>query len=141
MTPVTRWGQGMVGLDTNVVLRLMLIDPNAPEQSAKVLAAVQGLPARVHVCQVALAELVWVVSRTFRFGRSEVADLLTRLLASPQVDVAGVDEVRSALAAYQTSRADFADHLIAALNRASGCATTLTFDKTAANSPDFTLLA
>jgi len=37
--------------------------------------------------------------------------------------------------------AGFNDHLIAALNRAAGCSTTLTIDKTAAKSPDFTLLA
>jgi predicted nucleic-acid-binding protein len=60
---------------------------------------------------------------------------------NPAVQIAQRDVVASALGAFEKGSAGINDHLIAALNRAAGCSTTLTIDKTAAKSPDFTLLA
>jgi predicted nucleic-acid-binding protein len=57
------------------------------------------------------------------------------------VQVAQRDQVAAALQSFETGGAGFTDHLIAALNRSAGCSTTLTFDKSAARSPEFTLLA
>ena len=39
------------------------------------------------------------------------------------------DRFREALEAYRTGRADFADYLIGATNRAAGCDETVTFDR------------
>ena len=130
----------MIGVDTNIVIRLLLEDSSAPEQSdqARSLVATVGQPLLVAV--PVIAEIAWVARGIFRLGKAEVVALLTTLLAHPDFVVAERHAVQAALDAYKTSRADFTDHLVAALNRASGCTTTLTFDKTAAKSPDFTLL-
>jgi predicted nucleic-acid-binding protein len=44
------------------------------------------------------------------------------------------------LSAFIQYPGDFSDHLIGTINQQNGCRTTLTFDKTAARSPQFSEL-
>jgi len=53
----------------------------------------------------------------------------------------GRQAAKVALDAFASGSADFADYLIAALDREAGCETTLTFDKTAAKIRGFSLLS
>lgn len=130
-----------IGLDTNVALRWLFNDSGDPVQSALAAAAVQALTGSIQINEVVLAELVWLAVGTRKLDRAEVALMIRSLLDNPSVELAQRAAVSDALTAFERGGAGFADHLIAALNRAAGCSTTLTFDKTAANSPDFTLLA
>ena len=134
------WGGWMIGVDTNIVIRLLLDNPSGPEQAqvARRLVAAADQPLLVAV--PVIAEIAWVARGVFRLGKDEVISVLSALLANPAFIVAEHVAVQQALDAYRTSRADFTDHLIAALNRAAGCTATLTFDKIAAKGPDFTLL-
>jgi len=131
----------VVGLDTNVMIRWLTLDPAASEQSQIASAAILARTAEgVFVNSVVLAELAWVLERSLRFDRVGIAAVIESVLAVPSITVADRPQVEVSLKNFQAGKAGFADCLIAALNASGGCTTTLTFDKSATKSPHFTLL-
>jgi len=93
------------------------------------------------VCLPVLVEAVWVLRSSYRLDRAQIASMIDALLSSPAVRIAERDSVAAALESYRRGGPWFADHLIGELNRAAGCATTLTFDKQAGALATFTALA
>ena len=130
----------LIGLDTNVALRWLFRFPGDEHQAAQAGAAVQAMSGAIYLNLAVLAELIWLSGHTFKLGRDAQADLIERLLDNPRVHLAERDNVARALASFRAGGAGYTDHLIAALNLAAGCKTTLTFDKTAAKADGFTLL-
>jgi predicted nucleic-acid-binding protein len=130
----------MIGLDTNVLLRLYLKDH--PDQSARAAGLVQSFSAQEpgYISLVTLAELIWVMDRTYRKPRNEIIALVRGLLESKHVVVENHDEVAQALRKFDTSNADFADCLIERLCRSAGCTRTMTFDVNASKSAGMVLL-
>jgi len=119
----------MTGLATNVLVRFLVRDD--PTQGRKAKALIDGLDGderRGYVSDIVLCELVWVLSRGYRFERSRIAETLRKLVASRQLRFDTIDSVLRALAAYQTGKADFADYLIREHAKAAGCTTVATFD-------------
>ncbi len=139
----TRVGQ-VIGIDTNVLLRWLIDDEpvggDAPHQTALVERAIAG-KGPCYANAVVIAETLWVVGGPLKQPRSVQAEIVERLLNSVNVEVSDRDAVESALDGLKSGGGGFADHLIGAMNRLAGCATTLTFDKAAAKSADFTELA
>jgi predicted nucleic-acid-binding protein len=129
------------GLDTNVALRWLVGAPDDAVQAQRAGSAIAGVKGSLYLNTVVLAEIVWVMAHSMKLDRAAQALAIRTLLDNPLVQLPQRDVVSSALVAFESGGAGFTDHLIAALNRAAGCATTLTFDKIAAKSPDFTLLA
>jgi predicted nucleic-acid-binding protein len=128
----------MIGLDTNVLLRAFTDedDPHAP-RARDLLARLGESGETVHVNHIVLCEFAWVLQRSKRLSRDEVAGLIELLLRVRGLRVFEQDAVEEALDAYRASRADFADCLIGVLNRRAGCATTYSFDRRAAATADF----
>jgi predicted nucleic-acid-binding protein len=132
----------MIGLDTNVLVRLLVADD--PRQHAQARAFVERHCSRespAFVNSVVLAELFWVLANPYRYSRSQIARALENLLAGNDRVFEHHEEVRAALNAYSSGRADFIDALIDGINRAQGCETTATLDRQAAKLDGFTRLA
>jgi predicted nucleic-acid-binding protein len=131
----------LIGLDTNVLLRLFIDDDPAQTARARRLAA-EALAARetLFIGAVVLAELAWVLDRTYRHARADVARLIGALLEDDLFVVEDAASVAEALADYRTSGADFADCLIGRRNLKAGCAATVTFDRAAGRQPGFRAL-
>ena len=133
----------MIGLDSNVLLR-WLIDPaiwpdGTPEQAAAVEQLFGSAGESFFVNHVVIAEIVWVLSQGMKQPRATVTEAVSRLLHSDiVVDRRAV--VEDALTAFRDEPGDFPDHLIAAINAAANCATTMTFDKKASRAGRFTRL-
>jgi len=121
----------VIGLDTNVVVRYLTQDD--PPQCQ----AVNDLLERTARSD----EVAWVLDSVYRYARAEIANALTLLLAVRQIQVERRQAIKSALDAFASGEADFADYLISTLNREQGCEATLTFDKKAAACVGFSLLA
>ena len=130
----------MIGVDTNILVRWLIDEQGASAQVALARATILNAAEPIHVNPVVLAETVWVLERAFAYPRDSIATLIRQLLKTPGLLLAQRPQVETALAAFLAGGAGYADHFIAALNHAAGCTTTLTFDKSAARSPDFTLL-
>ena len=129
-----------IGLDSNIALRWLFVLPDDESAAAQVQAALATEEGEVHVNLVVLAEINWVARKTMKLARDGQVALIQALLDHPRIQIAERDSVTQALAAFRKGGAGFTDHLIAALNHAAGCKTTLTFDKTAAKADGFTLL-
>ncbi len=129
----------MTSLDTNVLVRFLVRDDRTQARKAKAL--VDRLDDRdepAYVSDVVLCELVWVLTRSYGFGRNQVALALQQLAAAKQLRFDSVDNVFRALAAYQQGKGDFADYLIREHARAAGCDTVMTFDQKLIGEPMFT---
>ncbi len=131
----------MIGIDTNVLVRYFAQDDPVQSVLARRLIERQISPSRPgFISVVALAELVWVLRRSYRAKREEVTHVVEQLLSHASVVVQESDAVWLALDEYEQSRTDFADALIASLGLRCGCEKTVTFDRAAAAVTGFELL-
>ena len=122
----------MIGLDTNVLIRLFTRDD--PDQFRLAYKVLQSLTAEEPgwISLPNLMEIDWVLRSKYGRDRGGVAKIVDDLLASSTVVVEQPKVVAHALSLYRTSKADFGECLIVACARAAGCSKTFTFDKIAA---------
>jgi predicted nucleic-acid-binding protein len=128
----------MIGLDTNVLVRLVVgDDPQQTDQAKRFVnrRCTPNSPGFINC--IVLAEFVWLLAGTYGYGRSEIATAIEGLLAGDDRVVEHHDEVRASLEDFKAGRADFADALIGHINRARGCEATATFDRKAAKLDSF----
>ncbi|TWA71452.1 putative nucleic-acid-binding protein [Azospirillum brasilense] len=131
----------MIGLDTNVLLRLVVEDD--PDQAAKARTAVRALVADGEVCfvgDIVLCEFVWVLEGVMRRDRETIARILDLILDNADIRVESETAARAASALHRQGF-DFSDALLGFRNRDAGCTTTLTFDRKAARLPEFQILS
>jgi predicted nucleic-acid-binding protein len=128
----------MIGLDTNILVRLF-VDDNAAQAAAArrfvTRRCTNDNPGFVN--RITLCEMVWVLTRVHGYNRDQTVSVIEELLASRDVTVEDSDAVRAALDLFATRGIDFADALIAVINLAHGCEVTATFDRKAARLDGF----
>jgi predicted nucleic-acid-binding protein len=132
----------MIGLDTNVLVRLLVADdPAQTEQARRFVSSrcTPGSPAFINC--IVLVEVVWVLGSLYDYRPSEIAGAIDSLLSGDDRVVEYHDEVRAGLEDYKSGRADFVDALIMRINRARGCDVTATFDHKAAKLDGFMRVA
>ena len=131
----------MINLDTNILLRYIVQDDSGQlPRAAKIIeSCTEEEPG--FIVNAMLFEFLWALESAYGFSRQEIAEVMNIILTAPELKVEHKDCVWSALKAYSaSSNVDFTDALIGQVGAKYGCATTLTFDKTAAkNLPNFTL--
>lgn len=122
----------MIGVDTNVLVRLF-IEEN-PEQTALAVTFfdARSLDSPAHISLIVVAELAWVLGKTYKFGHARIAAVIERLLETSDIVIERDDVVRWALDRFDHPKIDLADLLIAEINRQAQCQTTVTFDRNAA---------
>lgn len=130
----------MIGLDTNVLVRYVMQDDPKQSRLATKLIESLGSEAPGFVPLVAVVELVWVLSSSYRLSRVQVAETLDLLLRSKEIVVDRADLVLQAQRRFASTRADFSDCLIERIAHDQGCGSTMTFDAGAAKSAGMTLI-
>lgn len=122
----------MIGLDTNILIRLFTRDD--PHQFELAYKLVESLTAQQPgwISIPNLMEIDWVLRSKYGVDKGAVAKIVDDLLLSSTVLVEQSDVVSEALTLYRRSKADFGECLIVASARAAGCSKVLTFDKVAA---------
>ena len=131
----------MIGLDTNVLVRYLTQDDAV--QSAKTNQLIEQTITdgnRFFINQIVLCELVWVLTRAYNYPKSDVVQVIEKILLTRHFEIEDKNTVSQALNYYKTSRADFADCLIGVKNSKNGCETTLSFDKAASSIDTFSSL-
>ena len=113
----------MIAIDTNVLIRFLV--PDRPAQSA----AAQSLFAseRIAIAHTVLLEAEWVLRRSYKFGREEIASSFLRILGLSTVFCPRPDMVLTAVQAFEEG-CDFADALHAATSE-RGVTEFATFDR------------
>lgn len=117
----------MLALDTNVLVRILIDDPQTIGQcaAARALASAAG---EVYVPQVVQIETVWVLESAYGFARPELAAALETLLGNQSFVLQHADVLRAALGEFRNGAADFSDYVILTQVRAENMALA-TFDR------------
>lgn len=130
----------MIGLDTNILVRYFTRDdPEQAKAAKRLIDDARERGERLFINRIVLSELIWVLSRSYKRGRTEIAEAVEKILVTTQFEVDGKDAVWEALRAFRDSATDFSDCLIGASSTAAGCTTTATFDRRAGKLDTFTL--
>lgn len=136
-----RTHSAMIGIDTNVLLRLLVRDDDAQLRAAERFIATHCSPdSPGFVSLVVVVETAWALRRLYLYDRSQIAAALRSLLEVAELEIESAAEVRSAVADFTTSAAGLVDCLVARTNIAAGCDSTVTFDRKAAKLTGFELL-
>jgi predicted nucleic-acid-binding protein len=132
----------MIGVDTNVIVRLLVGDDAAQQRSAHDFLTRHTSPDEpARIDRIAAVETVWVLERRYGYSRTQIASAIEKLLDTAEIAFEDHDLVRSAVRDYRQG-IGFADALMARGNEHAGCTTTLTFDAVAAKRlASFTLLS
>ena len=123
----------MASLDTNILVRYLVQDDEAQLALAKKLIR-SALRAGVtlYIPITVMLELEWVLRSNFRFGKEQVTDTLSSLLAAAELSFESELAIETALALYKKSAADFSDCVHIALAHVAGEDPLWTFDQAAA---------
>lgn len=131
----------MIGIDTNLLLRLIVGDePKQAVLAREFLRENCSAHEPGYVYHIVLVELVWTLARAYGYSREKIAAAMEQILETAQLDVESSNDVAAAVKDYRRGVADFADCLLVRVNEASGCTRTVTFDRKAAKLPGFELL-
>jgi predicted nucleic-acid-binding protein len=117
----------VISLDTNIVVRIFVDDPDNSEQTRKVREIVKQYKA-VFITQVVQIETVWVLKQSYDFARADITLVLDRLLHNQAFRLENEAVFAAALQLYRCSNIDFADALILQKSRQQNL-DLLSFDK------------
>jgi predicted nucleic-acid-binding protein len=118
----------MIGLDTNVLLRLFVEDDAAQSDRARRHVGAMTVDEPCVINSVVFAEFAWALAKKMKQKRTEVARLLEAVLSADDLHIPDRRAAERALAAYRSGKADFPDYFLAEINLELGCASTATFD-------------
>lgn len=117
----------MLAVDTNVLLRLLVDDPDAPGQCDRARTRVKD-EERVYVPFVAVIEAIWVLRKSYRFSKKKILEVFKQLLENEHYRIANGKVLGDALTSYLSVNVDFADCAIHAEAQQEGIGL-LTFDR------------
>ncbi len=123
----------MKGIDSNVLVRLLVGDDPEQAERARVYVA-DNAPCWLN--RVVLCETVWVLERVYGHSSARIASALRQVLETRQFEIEDVDAVQGAIVAIDEGH-DFADLVIATTNKNHGCESTATFDRKASRLDGF----
>ncbi len=120
----------MIGLDTNILLRMWLNDDPAQNKRIDVLLAEHGgAPGSLLVSDVVLAEAVWTLKAAFEQDKAAQLLAVRSLLTEAAFGFEDREAVVQAAEMFERSGCGFSDCLIVAKQARLGCEFTATFDK------------
>ena len=129
----------MIGIDTNILLRLATSDDAAQVKTVTRWLAAHAPAVPLHVNQVVLAEALWTLKSSYGYDRAHLAAFVDALLGNAVFDIEGAASVEDALGMFASGNAEFSDCLIFAKN-GRHCEATITFDRAARGLPGCVLL-
>ncbi|MES2299091.1 MAG: type II toxin-antitoxin system VapC family toxin [Pseudomonadota bacterium] len=120
----------MIGLDTNILVRLLTCDDQKQAAQARALldkhAADDGA---LFVSDIVLAELAWTLDKGYRHSKADIGKAMKALAENATLGFESREVLRQAQKLFANSKAGFADCLIVAKAMAAGCDAVATFDK------------
>jgi predicted nucleic-acid-binding protein len=123
----------MKGLDTNVLVRVLLRDDRRQARAAEAAidrALAAGEPLFVSLLTV--LETEWVLRARGGLDKPAIIRTFKSLLEARDLSIEDEEVLEQALYAFEDANADFADCLILARYLRLGCSSMLTFDSRAA---------
>jgi predicted nucleic-acid-binding protein len=120
----------MIGIDTNILLRLWLNDDPAQNKRIDALLAAHGsMPGSLLLTDVVLAEAVWTLKSAFEQDKHAQLIAVRSLLEETAFAFEDREAVAAALSLFEAGSCGFADCLVVAKHARQGCEFTATFDQ------------
>ena len=120
----------MIGIDTNILLRLWL--NNEPVQNKRIdalLAEHGGSPESLLVTDVVLVEAVWTLRSAYAQDRAAQLMAVRSILEETAFAFEDRDSVASAAVLFEQGTCGFSDCLVVARHAQRGCEFTATLDR------------
>lgn len=117
----------MISLDTNLLVRIFVDDPNQTAQSAKARKTVKEYKT-AYITQIVQVETVWVLDRAYGFTRVDIVKVLESLANNQAFRLENEINFVAAMQLYGSSNIEFSDALILERSRQEKVEL-LTFDK------------
>lgn len=117
----------MIGIDTNVLVRVLVDDEKATEQCRKARALLIQHD-KVFISRVVVTETVWVLQRAYAVGKDQILTYLNRLLLQKELVFEDRPLIERACEIYRGETFGFPDALILASHETRQCLL-YTFDK------------
>jgi predicted nucleic-acid-binding protein len=130
----------MTGLDTNVIVRYIMLDDALQSGVAIRLFDSFTTESPGYLSLICLAELNWLLDHTYKLSRTQIQQAIDSILTTETLVVEDPQLVGRAFYAFRNGNANFDDCLIAECSSSAGCDGIMTFDKRAAQSAGMTLL-
>jgi predicted nucleic-acid-binding protein len=124
----------MIGLDTNVLARIVLADDALQtNQALELLRACDESGEEVAVSLSAILELEWVLRSVAKLGKAVVITVFRQLLETAPLRIDNEAALEHALYLYdgEGAKADFAECLFSAQYQRMGCRKMASFDEKA----------
>ena len=120
----------MIGLDTNILLRLWLNDDPAQNKRIDALLEQHGsTPGSLLVTDVVLAEAVWALQSAFDQDKAAQLIAVRSLLDEIAFAFEDREAVKQAADKFEQGNFGFSDCLVVAKHARHGCDFTATFDR------------
>jgi predicted nucleic-acid-binding protein len=131
----------MIGIDTNILLRLWLNDDPAQNKRIDALLAEHGgTPGSLLVTDVVLAEAIWTLGSAYDQDKAAQLIAVRSLLTETAFEFEDRDAVNQAADMFEQGTCGFSDCLVAAKHARHGCDFTATFDRGMRKLPGVKLL-
>lgn len=101
----------MIGIDANVLVRVLVEDAEQPHQTQLARALVRSAP-QVYISQIVQVETVWVLESAYQFDKASIIQALEQLSQNEALVLQHADNFLLAVELYRQTPADFADCLI-----------------------------
>jgi predicted nucleic-acid-binding protein len=118
----------MIGVDTNVLVRVVLDDHPQESAIAKKLLRKFVAGKKLFISSYALLEMIWVLKVQGR-TRQTICEAVLDLLDSPGIVIGNREVVIAALEQYSNGKADFGDYLILHEGKSYDAPKLVSFDK------------
>jgi len=118
-----------VFVDTNVFLRFFVNDVASQYEKARALfETAEAGKIKLETSELVIAEIVWVLESFYGFDRKEVTEVLSTLLSSRNLKIAGHARISEAVRLYAAGNLDFIDAYNIAYMRSKEYSKVATFD-------------
>jgi predicted nucleic-acid-binding protein len=131
----------MLGIDTNVLVRLLVSDaPDQTRRARKLIERAMADQEPVFISLLVVMETEWILRSHYGFDRAGVHFAFRCMLQTRELFFENEPVLEEALFNWEGSACGFADCLIAAHQRRLGCRVTPSFDSRAARLPNMVQL-
>src|SRR5471030_2124301 len=122
----------MIGIDTNILVRLLTRDDDGQFQKVVVLIDSLSDDEPGFISLVVVTELAWVLQYVYQTEKPDMLAMLHQLIRTRTFSFQNTEVILLALLRYEKTLAEFADCLIVEIARHVRCSAIYTFDRKAA---------
>lgn len=122
----------MIGVDTNVLLRLLIDDHREQSAKARTFFAERSARDPAYVSATVLAELIWLLRRRFHYSNEDILGALRAMASTEEMRLEHGSLLRTFLNSPGRKASDVADAMIGWSAMNANCEKVVTFDKRSA---------